>query len=276
MRKFYLLNGNGEKFDLMSSSGFFHAPDGLGITKTQSFLRTGDFYKRTENYEAQKSPSGEMIFRNYEDYHTFAMFIQTEPLTLVYIPIDTEYRLNCYISRFDKSEISHENNRLICPITFAGTSKWYDLRSVITSKPIGDNAKRYPYTYDYTYFDSLSGVLEGYNNSPNDIPCVLYIRGYCLNPSWTLSKNNEQIAAGSVNAEISDGEQLIINSRDDNLEIAKYTIQNTYLENLYQDAAIDQENFLYIPPGHFKITIEEESLSDVTAYLELLEEYDTI
>ncbi len=276
MRQFYLLNGNGAKFDLMTSAGFFHAPEGLGSAKTQSFLRTGDFYKRTENYESQKSPSGEMIFRNYSDYHTFAMFIQIEPLILVYKPLDTEYRLNCTVSKFEKSEISHENNRLICPITFTGTSKWYDLRSAITSHPLGDDAKRYPYTYDYKYYDSLSGVIEGYNNSPNDVPCVLRIRGYCLNPTWVLSTNNVQISSGSVSVELIDGEQLVVNSRDDNLEIAKYSLQNEYLANLYQDAAIDRENFLYIPSGNFKITINDESLSDITASLELLEEYDTV
>lgn len=276
MRQFYLLNGNGEKFDLMAPTSFFHAPDGLGSAKTQSFLRIGDFYKRTENYETQKAPNGEMIFRNYEDYHTFAMFIQIEPLILVYKPIDTEYRLNCTVSKFEKSEIDHKNNRLICPITFTGTSKWYNLRSAITAHPFGKDAKRYPYTYDYQYYNSLAGILEGTNNSPNEIPCILYIEGYCVNPSWVVSTNNKQISSGSVSVELIDGEQLVVNSRDDNLEIAKYTLQNEYISNLYQDAAIDKENFIYLPSGNFKITVRDESLSSITAHLELLEEYDTV
>ena len=276
MRQFYLLNGNGQRFDLMSSSGFFHAPDGLGFEQTQSFLRTGDFYKRVDSYTAQKQITGEMIFKNYTDYQAFAAFIVVEPLILIYKPLDTEYRLDCSISNFGKSEIDHKNNRLICPITFVGHSKWYYLRSAISAHPSGSDAKKYSYRYGYTYYDALTGVLDGINNSPNEVPCILYIRGYCLNPSWALSVNNQQIASGKVNAEIMDGNQLIINSRDDGLEIAEYTEQNVYVENLYQYADVTRENFLYLPPGTFKITITDDSLSDITAYLEILEEYDTV
>ena len=276
MREFYLLNGKGVKFDLMSSSGFFHAPDGLGLANTQSFLRVGDFYKLIESYSSQKSVSGEMVFRNYADYHTFALFVAVEPLTLVYKPLNTEYRLDCSISKFDKSEIDHTNNRLICPITFSGHSKWYHLRSVLSAHPSGNDAKRYTYSYNYTYYDALTGVIDGINNSPNEVPCILYIRGYALNPSWVLSVNNEQISSGKVTAEIYDGNQIVINSRDDNLEIAEYTTQNAYVQNLYQDADITKENFIYLPSGQFKITITDDSLSDITAYLEILEEYDTV
>jgi len=276
MREFYLLNGNGVKFDLMSSHGFFHAPDGLGLENSMSFLRTGDFYKKIESYGAQKTVSGEMIFRSYEDYKAFADHIAIQPLKLVYKPLNTEYRLDCSIESLGKTEISHENNRLICPITFAGESKWYFLRSALSAHPGGADAKKYTYSYGYTYYDALTGVLDGINNSPYKAPCVLYIKGYMLNPTWVLSVNNQQIASGKVTAEILDGNQLVINSRDDGLEIAEYTDQNEFVQNLYQDADVTRENFLYLPTGDFKITITDDSGADVTAYLEILELYDTV
>ena len=276
MREFYLLNGNGVKFDLMSSHGFFHAPDGLGLENSMSFLRTGDFYKKIESYGAQKTVSGEMIFRSYEDYKAFADHIAIQPLKLVYKPLNTEYRLDCSIESLGKTEISHENNRLICPITFAGESKWYFLRSALSAHPGGADAKKYTYSYGYTYYDALTGVLDGINNSPYKAPCVLYIKGYMLNPTWVLSVNNQQIASGKVTAEILDGNQLVINSRDDGLEIAEYTEQNVFVQNLYQDADVTRENFLYLPTGDFKITITDDSGADVTAYLEILELYDTV
>ena len=276
MREFYLLNGNGVKFDLMSSHGFFHSPDGLGLKNSMTFLRTGDFYKKIDSYGAQKSVTGEMIFKSYEDYKAFVDFIAIEPLKLVYKPIDTEYRLDCSIDTLGKSEISHENNRLICPITFKGESKWYFLRNALSAHPGGADAKKYTYSYGYTYYDALTGVLDGINNSPYKAPCVLYIKGYMLNPTWVLSVNNQQIASGKVTAEILDGNQLVINSRDDGLEIAEYTEQNVFVQNLYQDADVTRENFLYLPTGDFKITITDDSGADVTAYLEILELYDTV
>lgn len=276
MRQFYLLNGNGAKFDLMSSHGFFHAPSGLGFDNTQTYLRTGDFYKTIESYAAQKNVTGEVIFKNYEDFHSFAMFVAITPLKLVYKPLDVEYRLDCSIASLGKTEIDHTNNRLICPITFVGESKWYYLRSALSAHPSGSDAKKYNYSYNYKYYDALTGVIDIINDSPNEAPAILYIRGYCLNPSWVLSVNNEQVSSGAITGEFLDGNQIIINSRDDALEIAEYTVQNVFIQNLYQDADITRENFIYLPPGTSKLTITDDSLSDITAYLEILEEYDAV
>ena len=77
-------------------------------------------------------------------------------------------------------------------------------------------------------------------------------------------------------AEIFDGNQIVVNSRDDALEIAEYTNQNVFIQNLYPQADITKENFLYIPPGTSKLTLTDDSMSDITAYLEIFEEYDTI
>lgn len=276
MRQFYLLNGNGARFDLMSSQGFFHAPSGLGFDKTQTFLRTGDFYKSIENYTSQKNVTGEMIFKSYADFHAFALFIAITPLILVYKPLDVEYRLDCTISSFGKSEIDHTNNRLICPITFMGESKWYYLRNALSAHPSGGDGKKYSYDYNYTYYDALTGVIDIINDSPSDAPCILYIRGHCVNPFWSLSVNNQQISSGGITTEVFDGNQIVINSKDNSLEIAEYTNQNVFVQNLYQKADVARENFLYIPPGTSKLTITDAGLNDITAYLEIFEEYDTI
>ena len=42
---------------------------------------------------------------------------------------------------------------------------------------------------------------------------------------------------------------------DDALEIAEYTNQNVFIQNLYPQADITRENFLYIPPGTSKLTL---------------------
>lgn len=276
MREFYLLNGNGIKFDLMGSKGFFHAPDGLGFDKTETFLRTGDFYRAVESYPTQKMITGEMIFRSYADYHDFALFVAITPLTLVYKPMGTEYKLDCSMSSLGKSEIDHTNNRLICPVTFNGYSKWYLTRRTVASHPMGQNGKVYTFGYNYNYYDSYTGVMDLINESPTEAPCMLYIRGYCRNPFWALSVNNKTIMSGKVTAEIEEGNQLIVNSRDDSLEIAKYTNQGVYIENLYQKADVERENFLYIPTGTSKLTITDDGLNEITAYLEVIEEYDTV
>ena len=276
MREFYLINGNGVQFNLNTPRGFFHSPNGLGFDRTQQYLRTGDFYKAIDDYPSQKMVSGEMIFRSYADYQTFTRFIAIKPLKLIYKPLNTEYRLDCTISSFQKSEIDYQNNRLICPITFMGESKWYFLRNIVTTHPTGAGAKIYSFDYNFTYYDEHTGVMDLINDSPSDAPCILHIQGYCRNPHWSLTVNNKQIMSGEVEAEIQDGNQLVINSRDDSLEISEYTNQNVFVENLYQKADVSMENFIYIPTGTSKLMITDDALSDITAYLEILEEYDTI
>lgn len=275
-RQFYLTNSAGDTFDLMQSTAFFHAPQGLGLNRAQSFLRAGADYILTEDYLAQKVVSGEIVFRNYAKYTEFATFITKRPLTLVYKPESKEYCMNCYVSRLDKSEIEYQTNRLICAVNFTGTTKWYYQRSAISATPGTDDAKKYNYEYPYQYADTSIAYITDTNNSAEDAPCRLYIRGPVENPAWNLIVDGSVIQSGKVTATISNGSQLVVNSEDSELEIAEYTTSDVYVQNLYSSANYALDNFLYIPSGAFTLMISDDSGNEIDAELEIIEQYDTV
>lgn len=275
-RQFYLTNSDGDTFDLMQSAAFFHSPSGLGLGRNQSFLRTGTIYALTDDYLSQKSINGEMIFRTYAKYTEFASFIAHAPLTMVYEPENTEYSIDCYVSKLDKSEIEKDTNRLICAITFTATTKWYVKRGVMQSSTETEGMKIYPYEYDYKYADTSVAVIEGTNNSSQEAPCILHIIGPVTNPAWNLVVDSQTIQNGSLTGSIPSGDKLVVNSRDDSLEVAEYTTADVYVQNRYKNTNYSSDVFLYIPSGAFKIQISDDGASEITAYLELIEEYDTV
>lgn len=276
MRQFYLLNSIGAQFNLMRPDAFFHSPSGLGSAQTLTYLRVGDHFEQVEGYESQKTVSGEMIFRTYQGYNDFAKFVSYKPLTLVYNPDGTEYRLDCDLSKLGKTEIDHNTNRLICSIEFKGRSKWYYNRTAIKTEATGVGTKTYQYTYPYMYTDSANGVIESVNEGFGEAPCRLHIMGAIENPTWTLSVNNQQIAGGACSVTIPDGHKLVIDSRDNHLEVAEYTTNNEFIQNLYGSCDYSQETFLYLPVGGFKILVQGVTADGVNAYLEIIEQYDTV
>lgn len=124
MREFKLINATGAAFDLMRTDAFFHAPEGLGVANDLSISRVGDSYLVTDSRDAQPKPSGEMVFKGYAQYDEFLAFCRVGGLVLGYKPLDTWLYLDCWAD-ISKGEISRDNNRLVCGVSFTGVSNWY-------------------------------------------------------------------------------------------------------------------------------------------------------
>ena len=276
MRKFKLINANGDEFDLMRKDAFFHAPDGLGIGKEYEFMRSGTAYEPTELYSAQKTVSGEIVFSSYETYNEFIRFIAYNPLQLAYMPLTEWAYLDGYIVVLDKSEISENTNRLICAIEFIGTSLWYIPREAEKTGQDVQNAKLYNYTYDYQYADELNGVLRITNLSSEESPVKISIFGQIKNPTWVLSLNGVTQASGAMTGTIEEGHKLVINSKDGELEVCEYDTQNNFIANRYQDCDFDRETFLYAPSGTSTVVIGGIHEGMLTAWVEVEEVHETI
>lgn len=276
MRKFKLINANGEEFDLMRKDAFFHAPEGLGIGKKYEFMRSGTAYEPTELYSAQKTVSGEIVFSSYETYNEFIRFIAYTPLQLAYMPLKEWAYLDGYIVVLDKPEISENTNRLICAIEYLGTSLWYIPREAEKTGQSVENAKLYNYTYDYQYADALNGVLRITNLSSEESPVKISIFGPIENPTWVISINNVTQASGAMTGTIPDGNKLVINSKDGELEVCEYDTQNNFVANRYQDCDFNRETFLYAPSGTSTVVISGIHEGVITAWVEVEEINETI
>ena len=134
VRQFKLINALGREYDMTRPDALLHAPDGLGWGTERTVNRLGMTYIGINEKEIHQSPSGEMVFRTYEEYGRFLSFCQQGGLVLCYKPIDTWYYCECLIS-IQKSEIQWENNHLICPVQFTLLSYWYEKVVAQTAEP---------------------------------------------------------------------------------------------------------------------------------------------
>lgn len=254
MRKFFLTNAAGERWNLMRFDAFFHAPDGLGFSQTISSARVGTDYIETDAYLDQHVISGEMVFLNYEIYQQFADFALQAPLVLTYMPDATEYYIRCKVQNIGKTEIGSAN-RLICPISFLCSGTWYErMEVVVQSEGIADDAKEYTYSYNYTYSDlATAGALI--QNGAVESPLILHVFGNVTNPTWSLTHDGETVATGAVTAEIPAGHKLVVDARPASMEIAEYTNGGVYVRDLYPMSDFSTARFLYAPAGESTVLV---------------------
>lgn len=258
MRKFKLINATGAEYDMMRTDGFLYDPAGLGWGYETAVVDVGEAYIPTEKTYTRPAPSGSMIFKSYAVYNEFLRFIQAGGLTLAYMPL-TSWRYLDVSVFLGKTEIKPDTNRLTCDISFSGLSHWYSRQKVYrTGDDNNYSAKRYTFQYsnntpsgDYGYIYSSNQGRAEISNGPLSSYCKITIKGPATSPSWTLYDSNDtQIASGAVNATISAGRMLVINSRPSETALAEYdATTGAYVQNLYQNSDFTTERFIVIPPG---------------------------
>ena len=78
VRQFKLINALGAEYDMTRPDALLHAPDGLGWGTEATVNRLGMTYIGINEKEIHQSPSGEMVFRTYEEYGRFLSFCQPD------------------------------------------------------------------------------------------------------------------------------------------------------------------------------------------------------
>lgn len=276
VRQFKLINATGAEWDLMNRDAFFYSPDGLGFRMDAQYMQIGNAYTLIDTESAQKAPAGIMVFKTYALYRQFADFINFTPLKLLYKPQSEWVYLDCIVSNLSKAEFDHTDRRLKCNIDFQGTSKWYIPRRAQRTGEESANSKRYSYSYDYAYADSITGIIAIDNNSSEASPTIITIMGEITNPTWYLVVNNQTVQSGSVSATIPDGNKLVINSKDNELEIAEYTSQNEFVQNHYQNSDFTLDNFIYAPVGKSTLRVTGSVSDSINAWIEIEELHETV
>lgn len=277
MRQFKLQNALGDTFDLMRKDAFFYTPDGLGFRQDAQFMQIGGSYKLIETESAQKTPAGVMVFKDYTVYQEFAKFISYTPLKLMYKPISEWFYLDCIVSNLGKAEIDHTTHRLQCNIDFTATSKWYIPRIATRSGVETVDAKQYTYSYNYTYADAINGIINIVNNSTEASPLIITIMGDITDPTWSLIVNNSVVQSGMVEGNIPSGHKLVINAKDNELEIREYdAVTNEVVANQYQNSDFNRENFIYAPVGASTLRVAGNVAQTIDAWVEIEEIHETV
>ena len=277
VRRFELQNSRGESFNLMRKDAFFSSPDGIGVKYRNTFSRVGTSYIPTKKEITQPEIEGVMIFGSYSCYTEFKNHISKQPLKLLYTVDDTTYTIDCLVGELSKSEIGYKTGRLESDLVLECTSQWYVKRDPEWTAKIDQvGGKIYDFTYDYTYQEALMNQIRTENYSNMESPAIITIYGPVVEPDWRVLVNGKVIQSGECSATIASGHKLVINSVDDQLEIAEYTTDGEYYRDIYQYINFGKSNFIYLPPGECVVTFTSSDGANVYASVELMEYYETV
>lgn len=267
MRRFKLTNAAGQTFDLMRKDAFLHEPDGLGFSRSVSSLLSGESWLVTENDPEQPQPTGEIVFKGYEQYQEFMAFISFGGLYFWYAPLDKWYSAPCIAINLGKSEIEQGTLRLICPITFLLESSWTRKEQIAAESQSG--SKIYPYTYPYIYGSQYGGSYVVQNDTSRDAALKLTIFGPVENPRWSVVNGNT-VQRGKVNAVLTMGHKIVVDSSDGALELAEYTNENEFVKDLYADGDFSTVRFVKALPGQNIISFEQDGSGDIGTAVEVI------
>ena len=268
MRQFKLINGLGAEFDLMRKDAWLHDPQGLGFGWEASVQRVGNTFALLDSDELQPAPTGEMMFAGYAQADEFRAFCAEGGLRLAYKPLSTWRYLDVVVA-LDQGELDTATKLLRCPVTFTGTSQWYESEIAYEAqKPTGEAEKKYPYTYAYTYVQTETGTVLIHNGALPSYP-RLTIRGPVLNPSWTLYVGGKKQAEGRVNCRIDAQHKLVIECNPAAMEIAEYTLSGDFVGDRYGDSDFSTARFFALPPGDSSVTFAQEETAAITAWVEV-------
>lgn len=131
IRRFYLINGNGDRYDLneIDQQHIMVNPSGLGLSVSLEGNRFGNrniITKRTVNLP---TINGDILFlgnnaERYEAYQRLVAFLVKTPITLAYVlPNGKEYTIGVDIVSLSKSE-SERNGTLRSQIQMNANSLW--------------------------------------------------------------------------------------------------------------------------------------------------------
>lgn len=272
MRKFYLINADGENYNLNETVHFLHSPSGLGMDKKVTYEQIGDYFMELNKSNKQKVISAKMFFKTYEEYRAFARFCEIEPLTLMYM-IDKVFYIDVNLTSISKSEKGVGG--LTCSIKFTANSTFYQ-KIELKNDNTEAEGKAYDYDYDYEYANGRASTLSFNVNSNMDCPTKLTIIGPAINPIWTCRRNDEIVCIGKVNKVIPEGKRLVIDTTRIPYSITMMNNNGTDKEDVYQDSDFSTERFMLLKKGLNTVRVAHEGSNDITLMLERRELYATV
>lgn len=256
-RKFWLVNGNGERWDLTEKElkSFLENPQGLGFQKTIDVTRYGErAYKNTESYNFPQV-TGDVLFYDsanstrYEKYNEFVRFLMEQPITLHYmIPVsynsliaDT-YSLECEVMSLTKTESKTD----------------HILTSNIQMNGLGF------YEGDEIEINGTANTLTINNKGDFPVGFEIELRGTYKNPYFTLEQNGELYGEAKFDDNANNFSSVFVNSKDGEQNVVLKQ-NNSIMPNplAYQDLSISNGSiyvtFVKLAKGESTLTIGADS-----------------
>ena len=168
MRQFYLVNKDGQRYQLINdfSKAFLWQPSGLGFGIDRSYRESDGFFFEMNKEVSQTAKAGILVFFGpdpYPEYKAFMDYItHSEDLKLAYCPKSNWYYVDIDVESVEKTEIEQDGT-LQCSINMLPKTPLYlpyEL-NIDLSGDLGTSIKQYDYKYDYVYSNTaVAGEIE--------------------------------------------------------------------------------------------------------------------
>ena len=99
---------------------------------------------------------------------------------------------------------------------------------------------------------------------------------YATDPVDIQKAAGLSISSGAVTTEIKEGQKLVVRSEADRLEIAIYTTENEWVEDVYQQSDFSTARFVYAPPGESTLKFSHEGSQEMNVSVEVRAYYEAV
>ena len=261
MRKFYLENETGVRWDLNGKTGVLLSnPAGLGVKLNNQYtdLENGFFKNIGSKAEPQGSVVADIVFtkKAYETYRSFLSWISdARELILIYSPYEPlEFYRRVEMQYLTKGELGTAK-WLTTPISLACLTPWYLPKALsIALTKQKETAMRYPFTYNagLRYGTSSIGSYAADIAPDGHLPASLRFvyKGAAKNPVITLTGAASGKVYGKciITAELSAEDTIELFSSPRDGYIRKISADGTETDLIDTNAVdITEDPFLRIP-----------------------------
>ena|SRR5690554_446506 len=270
IRKFYIENSKGQKFDFSYYSGFLISKiTGLGFSYNMSYLKYDHIFHGVKKDEPLGEISFDIIFLNgYEGYQSLIEYlnIETTNLKLYYTTTDTKFVYVDFVN-LSKSEIA--DGHLKSTAILNKKTYWIKERTLILNLDQTINGKIYPYTYPFLYNQTTGGKVRIKIGGVTKAATVIEITGNIKNPSLEVKQNNNVITSMKLNIEKNNA-RIVISSIPNEQYIKSYN-GNTE-EDIYALQDFEKDNFILLDPSDLELEYNS-GTNDETTFKMFIYEY---
>lgn len=254
VRKFYLENEKGQKYDLMDRDNycFLYEPSGLGYSYSTDYMLLGNTFIENIRTMEKGLISGSLVTRYYDNIKDFIDFVeQAETLKLAYtVPFEKKspviYYKDIKIASLEKTE--KENGMLITPVTFDCLSLWYEKNEIVYTITKKEREMRWNFRWAsrFTSYGSRNIIFN--NKGHVEAPISVEMEGYLINPCISVYVNSKETYKLKIPIVLQEFEKLLYNTSDNNIYIYKQETDGT-LTSLFKNEYIDvsKNNIFNLP-----------------------------
>lgn len=248
VRKFELLNDNGESFSLMDINNYcyMNEPSGLGYSYNTDYQRLGFSYIENLRTVEQGTINGSLLFRNYDNYKKLIDYIEksNELYFLYVLPFkngDKTYYREIQIDSLEKTEIKPENRLLSSQVVFKCLSLWYEKNIISFNMQTSDSETKWDWNWDANFISHNMNSFNFVNYGHIDAPIEVTIKGPVSSPHIQLYIDNILKQDVKINTNFQQYESLLYGTRENNFYINKEEKDGT-INSLFSLNIIDFEN----------------------------------